>query len=189
MGAARHPRGARSRRAALEARRSGRCGRRRRHRVAHRAARDVDQGPDGEHDAGPGHGRPTHRGPDGRPPSSSSTPIVENRPSGSDQSNQVKVCNAYIDAFLQPGSPEEREQRLREWGTPQNVEQAKETDPRRLSSAKRKGDCTPDGSLSRPNQTQAHVQLTDGTWWAATLVKDLTAKNEWRVHALTREGH
>lgn len=123
-------------------------------------------------------------------PGNPTTPVTsEDAPSTPDQENQVKVCNAYLDAFLQPGTPDERAARLREWGTPQNVEQAKQTDPRRLSTAKRKGDCTLDPSNARANQTQAHVQLADGSWWACTLVKDLTVAAQWRVHALTREGH
>lgn len=121
-------------------------------------------------------------------PTASST-MNEDAPSTDDQRAQVRVCNNYLDAFLQPGTPDERAARLREWGTPQNVEQAKQTDPRRLSTAKRKGDCTLDPGAAHANQAQAHVQLTDGTWWAFTLVKDLTVAAQWRVHAATREGH
>lgn len=122
-------------------------------------------------------------------PTPTPTPHNENRPAGGDQANQVKVCNAYLDAFLQPGTEDERAARLREWATPQNLEQARATDPRRLSTARRKDDCALDPSNARPNQVQAHAQLTDGTWWSLTLVKDLTVAAQWRVHAVTREGH
>ncbi|GAB3707747.1 hypothetical protein [Mariniluteicoccus flavus] len=130
---------------------------------------------------GPRIDRPT------QPPSPSVTPHIEDRPSNPDQANQIKVGNAYMDAFLQPGSIEERAARLKEWGTPQNVEQAKLTN--RLPNARRKGDVALDPTNARPNQTQAHVQLTDGSWWAMTLVKDPTVAAQWRVHVATREGH
>lgn len=137
----------------------------------------------------PSAGAPLDDGPRIQPatPGATVPPGGEDRPSAGDQTSQVKVCNAYLDAFLIPGTPEERANRLKDLGTPANVEQAKLA--ARLPEAKRKGDCALDPSASRAAQAQAHVQLTDGSWWAMSLVKDLTVPAGWRVQALTREGH
>lgn len=127
------------------------------------------------------------------PPAPTATATVaeggEDRPMPGDQTNQVEVANAYIDAFLKPGTPEEREARLRDWATPADLRLAREVANDRLPRATRVGAATLDPAGARANQAYAHVRLSDGSWWGIGLVKDLTAPKQWRVSYLEREGH
>lgn len=122
-------------------------------------------------------------------PTAAPTVVEEERPMPGDQTAQVAVANAYLDAFLQPGTPAEREARLKDLATPADLAGAKLVANDRLPTAKRKTSAALDPGVARANEAYAHVQLTDDTWWGMGLVKDLTAPKGWRVSFLEKEGH
>ncbi|NNG21013.1 hypothetical protein HJ590_15875 [Naumannella sp. ID2617S] len=122
-------------------------------------------------------------------PTASPTDHNEDRPMPGDQTSQVTVANNYMDAFLQPGTPAEREARLKDWATPGDLAVAKLVSNERLPRAKRKGPAALDPAVARANQAYAHIQLTDDSWWGVGLVKDLTAPKGWRVSFVEKEGH
>ncbi|OYO00481.1 hypothetical protein CGZ95_07470 [Enemella evansiae] len=122
-------------------------------------------------------------------PTAAPTSLGEERPMPGDQTAQVEVANAYMDAFLRPGTPAEREARLKDLATPNDLVLAKQVANERLPNAKRKTSAALDPGVARANEAYAHVQLTDDTWWGMGLVKDLTAPKGWRVSFLEKEGH
>lgn len=127
-------------------------------------------------------------------PVDTSTPTTEvdhdeNIPSNATQAAQLEVANAYMDAFLAPGSPDERAAKLKDWATPALVETDKLVDPRNLPSATREKSAALDDSMADVNRAVAWVQLSDGAWWNLTLVSDATAPKKWRVSLANREGH
>lgn len=113
----------------------------------------------------------------------------ENIPANAGQAAQLEVANAYIDAFLKPGSPDERAARLKDVATPALVQTDKLIDPRNLPDATRQKSAALDDNASEPNRAVAWVELSDGSWWNLTLVSDATAPKKWRVSLASREGH